>query len=106
MSISKKEKLVSVLLTFFPHPRMVLQNNNIEMIDTIEEKQNLLKNLGVDFLIIHPFSNDFSRLTPIDFGREHKNWAFSMSILSNSKPFGIETFLKLLLFYKYYLNYL
>ena len=42
VSISKKEKLVSVLLTFFPHPRMVLQNNNIEMIDTIEEKQNLL----------------------------------------------------------------
>ena len=70
VSISKKEKLVSILLTFFPHPRMVLQNNNIEMIDTIEEKQNLLKNLGVDFLIIHPFSNDFSRLTPIDFVRD------------------------------------
>ena len=69
-SESKKHDLKSIILTFFPHPRMVLQNNNIEMIDTIEEKQNLLKNLGVDFLIIHPFSNDFSRLTPIDFVRD------------------------------------
>ena len=70
VSIAKKEKLVSILLTFFPHPRMVLQDSNIEMIDTIDEKQDLLKNLGLDFLIIHPFSNDFSRLAPIDFIRD------------------------------------
>ncbi|MEE3034716.1 MAG: bifunctional riboflavin kinase/FAD synthetase [Bacteroidota bacterium] len=68
--ISKKEKLVSVVLTFFPHPRMVLQDKNIKMIDTIEEKQKFLKNLGVDFLIVHPFSNDFSRLSAIDFVRD------------------------------------
>ena len=70
VNISKKEKLVSILLTFFPHPRMILHDHNVEMIDTIEEKQNLLKNLGLNFLVIHPFSNDFSKLSPIDFIRD------------------------------------
>ena len=36
----------------------------------------------------------FSGLTPNDFGNEHKNWAFSKSILSSSNPFGIDTFFK------------
>ena len=61
----------SVLLTFFPHPRMVLQQNaSIELINTIEERANLLSKTGLDYLIIHPFSIAFSRLTALNFVRD------------------------------------
>lgn len=61
----------SVLLTFFPHPRMVLQKNaKIEMINTIEERSALLEKTGLDYLIIHPFSKAFSRTTALEFVRD------------------------------------
>ena len=61
---AKKEGKKSVLLTFFPHPRMVLQKDNkILLLNTIEEKSGLLEKMGLDYLIIHPFSKEFSRLT-------------------------------------------
>ena len=61
----------SVLLTFFPHPRMVLQKDNkILLLNTIEEKSGLLEKMGLDYLIIHPFSREFSRLTALDFVRD------------------------------------
>lgn len=61
----------SVLLTFFPHPRMVLQKDaSIELINTIDERAALLSKTGLDYLIIHPFSIKFSRLTALDFVRK------------------------------------
>ena len=60
---AKEQNTKSVVLTFFPHPRMVLQKNvNIELLNTIEEKSKLLEQMGLDYLIIHPFSKEFSRL--------------------------------------------
>jgi riboflavin kinase/FMN adenylyltransferase len=52
----------TVLLTFFPHPRMILhpEDESIKLINTISEKADLLETLGVDHLIITPFSRDFS----------------------------------------------
>ena len=68
---AKKEGKKSVLLTFFPHPRMVLQKENkILLLNTIEEKSGLLEKMGLDYLIIHPFSKEFSRLTALDFVRD------------------------------------
>jgi riboflavin kinase/FMN adenylyltransferase len=61
----------SVLLTFFPHPRMVLQKNaKIEMINTIDERSALLEKTGLDYLIIHPFSKAFSRTSALEFVRD------------------------------------
>lgn len=59
----------TVILTFFPHPRMILNpdNLNIKLISTINEKAELLENLGVDHLIITPFTRDFSNLTPKEY---------------------------------------
>ncbi|TVZ52502.1 bifunctional riboflavin kinase/FAD synthetase [Dokdonia sp. Hel_I_53] len=52
----------SCVLTFFPHPRMVLQKDaNIKLINTIDERAQLLEELGLDHLVIHPFTLDFSR---------------------------------------------
>ncbi len=68
---AKKDNKKSVLLTFFPHPRMVLQKEvSIKLINTIKERSALLKKTGLDYLIIHPFSKDFSRLTALDFVRD------------------------------------
>ena len=67
---AKRNNKESLLLTFFPHPRMVLQKGvDIKLINTIEEKATLLENLGLDHLIIHPFDKEFSRLTALDFVR-------------------------------------
>ncbi len=68
---AKKENLDSVLLTFFPHPRMVLQkNSDLKLINTLSEKKELLKKTGLDHLIIHPFTKQFSRLTALEFVRD------------------------------------
>lgn len=68
---AKDSNLKSVVLTFFPHPRMVLQKDtDIKLINTIEEKTKILKELGLDFLIIHPFTADFSRLSATEFVRD------------------------------------
>jgi len=67
-SSSKNTGCESVLLTFFPHPRMVLQQNtDIKLLNTIKEKAMLLEQHGIDKLIIHPFDHAFSRLTAEEF---------------------------------------
>lgn len=67
----KKEDLDSVVLTFFPHPRMVLQqNSDIKLINTIDERTELLEKTGLNHLIIHPFTHAFSRLTALEYVRD------------------------------------
>ena len=68
---AKKENLDSVVLTFFPHPRMVLQqNSDIKLLNTIEERTQLLEKTGLDHLVIHPFTHAFSRLTALEYVRD------------------------------------
>lgn len=59
----------SVILTFFPHPRMIIdpENQDLKMISTIDEKAKILETLGVDHLIITPFTRDFSNQSPEDY---------------------------------------
>jgi riboflavin kinase/FMN adenylyltransferase len=65
---SRKSKLKSVLLTFFPHPRVVLQPDvPMHLIQTIEERERALAKTGLDYLVIHPFSAEFSRLSADDY---------------------------------------
>lgn len=71
VNIAKEEKLKAVVLTFFPHPRMVLQKDaGIKLINTIDEKAELLKSFGVDHLVIKKFTQDFSRLTALEYVRD------------------------------------
>lgn len=64
---ARTKRHLAVVLTFFPHPRKVLQNDDIKLIDTLKEKEQILKSLGVDVLVIQPFSKEFSKLTPLEF---------------------------------------
>ena len=53
---------------FSPHPRMVLQPDiSMHLIQTIEEREQVLGKTGLDYLVIHPFSSDFSRLSAEDY---------------------------------------
>ncbi|MFA7446523.1 MAG: bifunctional riboflavin kinase/FAD synthetase, partial [Flavobacteriaceae bacterium] len=57
--------------TFFPHPRMVLhQNSDIKLLNTIQEKQQLLAQIGLDILIVHPFDKTFSELSAEEFVKD------------------------------------
>lgn len=61
-------KYESLVLTFFPHPRMVLQEKSeIKLLNTISEKSKLLEETGIENLVIHPFNESFSRLTAEEF---------------------------------------
>ena len=70
-TISLKNNLTSILLSFFPHPKMVLQNDNeLKLINTIQEKEGLLNSLNLDYLIIKEFTKEFSRLSALEFVRD------------------------------------
>jgi len=62
----------SVILTFFPHPRMILHPDdpNIKLISTLDEKAEKLAAMGIDHLIITPFTRDFSNLSPLEYIKE------------------------------------
>ena len=63
--------LKSTVLTFFPHPRMVLQkDSDIKLLNTIGEKTKILRELRLDQLIVHPFTKEFSRLSATEFVRD------------------------------------
>ena len=62
------DKYESLVLTFFPHTRMVLQEDcDIKLLNTIDEKIDLLEEIGLENLVIHPFDETFSRLTAEEF---------------------------------------
>lgn len=61
----------SLVLTFFPHPRTVLQaGTEMKQINTLAEKTTLLEYLGINNLVIHPFDAAFSRLTAEEFVKQ------------------------------------
>jgi len=68
---AKTSDLESVILTFFPHPRMVLQKESgIKLINSIEERKQILEKTGIDHLVIHPFTREFSQLSALEFVRD------------------------------------
>ena len=71
VTIADTEQLQALVLTFFPHPRMVVQkDSSIKLINTIDEKANLIQDLGVDHLVVKAFTKEFSRLTALEYVRD------------------------------------
>lgn len=61
----------SLVLTFFPHPRTILQaDSEMKQLNTLAEKTNLLEDIVIDHLVIHPFDATFSRLTAEEFVKQ------------------------------------
>lgn len=70
--IAEQEEGDSVLLTFSPHPRLVLfpDDNDLKLLTTLNERIERLRKSGLNHLIIHPFSVRFSRVTALDYVSE------------------------------------
>jgi len=68
IEVGKAKDLTPTILTFFPHPRMILQKDaNIKLINTLEEKESILKHFGLENLVVEKFTKAFSRLTAQEF---------------------------------------
>lgn len=71
IEVAKNANGESVLLTFHPHPRLVLQSDiDLQLLNTQREKIKRLELAGIDHLIIHPFTKQFSRLSSMEFVRD------------------------------------
>jgi len=69
--ISKTKTLKSIVLSFLPHPKIVLQNSSdIMLINSLDEKVNTLKKYNIDYFVIKDFDITFSRLTALEFVRD------------------------------------
>lgn len=68
IKVGQEKTLKSLVLTFFPHPRMVLQSDtNIKLLNTITERQNILSQTDLNHLITQKFTTDFSNLSAYDY---------------------------------------
>ena len=59
----------TVIFTFFPHPRLVTApgETNLRLLTTLEEKMELFEDLGIDHLVVYPFTKEFSQLSYAEF---------------------------------------
>lgn len=65
---SKNNGCRSFVITFEPHPRMVIQpNSDLKLLTTFQEKVEILEKLGIDNLLVVPFTKEFSQLTSEEF---------------------------------------
>ncbi len=69
---AKEQNKESVLFTFEPHPRMVLnpQNHGLQLIDNLQDKLRKLSELGLDTVILFPFSKEFAQLSAEEFVKQ------------------------------------
>lgn len=105
--VGNKQDLTSLVLTFFPHPRMILQKEaDIKMLNTIDEKIDLLSQLNLDALIVKTFDKNFANLSARDYvknvlvdglnakhiiiGYDHHFGKNRTADISDLKRFGLE----------------
>ncbi|WP_369695065.1 bifunctional riboflavin kinase/FAD synthetase [Mesoflavibacter zeaxanthinifaciens] len=68
VALAQKEELVPTVLTLFPHPRMVLQKDDtIKLLNTIDERIELLKTIGIEKVIVKEFTKEFANLSAKDY---------------------------------------
>lgn len=68
---ARRKDLAATLLTFDPHPRKVVQPDTpMALIQTIEERAEALKALGLDYVVVHPFTRAFAQLSAEEYVKE------------------------------------
>ncbi|GDX49505.1 riboflavin biosynthesis protein [Bacteroidota bacterium] len=69
VDLAREQRTQSLLITYHPHPRLVVEPNNRElrMLSSIEEKAEAVFALGIDYVLILPFTQEFSQLSPEAF---------------------------------------
>jgi riboflavin kinase / FMN adenylyltransferase len=91
--ISDKEHRESLLITFDPHPRIVLEPEeyHFKLLTTNREKIELLNKYGIDHLLILPFTKDFSKISSRDFIKNYlvDKIRFKKIVIGYNHHFGI-----------------
>jgi riboflavin kinase/FMN adenylyltransferase len=107
MQRAREQNLKAVVLTLFPHPRMVLNtDSDLKLLLTIEERKNQLKKFGIDEVVIMPFTKTFSNLSPLEYvenillnelntkyiiiGYDHKFGKNRSADISDLRTFGVQ----------------
>lgn len=82
-AVAKEKGLKSEVITFWPHPRSVLQQEafNLRLLTTLEEKKMLFKKLGVNRVKVLEFSKQFSQLSTEEFVKDYLVKKLGVSIL-------------------------
>lgn len=92
-ALAKQEEGESILITFHPHPRFVLQpgNKELKLLNTLEEKIAILDYYGLDNLIVAPFSKAFSQMPALAYIEDFlvKNTQAKVIVIGYDHHFGI-----------------
>ena len=72
VNVAKKRDARSVVVTFDPHPRTIIQSKSdgIKLLTTLRERAEVLNTIGVDELVVIPFTRDFSLLSSEQFVKD------------------------------------
>ena len=72
VNLAKLYKKPSLLITFHPHPRLVVdpQNTNIKLLSSIEEKAKKILEMGIDYVLVLSFTHEISQYSPREFVNE------------------------------------
>jgi riboflavin kinase/FMN adenylyltransferase len=70
-AVADRHNASTTLLSFTPHPRVVLDPNHhgLKLLNTLEERRELLADAGLDNLVLHPFTKDLANLTPWEYAK-------------------------------------
>ena len=81
--IARSEGKRSAVISFWPHPRSVLQQEayNLRLLNTTEEKEALVKSIGIDEIIYVPFTKEFSKLSTKEFMQQYLIEKYNVSVL-------------------------
>lgn len=82
-ALAKKQEQESAVVTFWPHPRAVLQQDaaKFRLLTTLEEKTNLLHALGIDKVHVLPFDKEFAKQTTAEFFGKYLRDKFNITTL-------------------------
>ena len=92
-TLAKQHDGESILITFHPHPRFVLQpdNKSLKLLNTLEEKIQLLEKYKLDKLVVAPFSVEFSQMPAIAYIRNFlvENFSPKTIVIGYDHQFGV-----------------
>ena len=93
ISLAKEFKGESILVTFHPHPRSIIypKDKSLRLITSLDEKLELFKKLGLDHVVVVPFSFEFSRLSPKEYVEKFilENFKPSCVVIGYDHKFGL-----------------
>lgn len=89
---AKKRKARSVVITFDPHPRSIIQSKgkSIRLLTSLQERAEILEVMGIDVLCVIPFTRDFSLLSSEEFVKDiiNKNIGIGEFVIGYDHHFG------------------